>query len=277
MGYSCDVGDRVLYTASEHKDLWNHLIFGAMWGTLISSEGRGDNKRFICKFDDKTERVLLGDDAYRHRNDDNPLEEEVNSDHSDVDRVQNQIDDDEVSNEANQESASEKDAPNSSSEEENMDQRSAAAELTRKLPAKVPRTCSKCGKQGHDARTCKEGEAVAESSAQGAARGGKRPKRTSTAIAGIAGVQLFFRRCPRRGCAARLVCKRSLIKDGPLQGARPLPTRLQRPLLLSKLAEQVELRKIGSKTHRRPRLHRGRHRLQARVSTIFTRVASNPT
>jgi hypothetical protein len=98
-----------------------------MWGTLISSEGRGDNKRFICKFDDKTERVLLGDDAYRHRNDDNPLQDEVNSDHSDVDRVQNQIDDDEASNESNQESASEEAAANSSSEEEDTDPRSAAA------------------------------------------------------------------------------------------------------------------------------------------------------
>ena len=127
MPYSCDVGDRVLYTASEHKDLWNHLIVCAMWGTLISSEGRGDNKRFICKFDDKTERVLLGDDAYRHRNDDNPLQDEVNSDHSDVDRVQNQIDDDEASNESNQESASEEAAANSSSEEEDTDPRSAAA------------------------------------------------------------------------------------------------------------------------------------------------------
>ena len=37
---------------------------------------------------------------------------------------------------------------------------------------------------------------------------------------------LFLRRCPRRGCAALLVWKRSLIKDGPLQGASTLPTRL---------------------------------------------------
>ena len=190
MGFSCCIGDRVLYEQPEHKDLWDHESNGPMWGTLSSSEGRGINKRFICKFDDGTERVLLSDDAYRHRNDENPLTEEVDSDHSDVDRVQNQIDAEEQSNVSNQESGSEKDAQNSSSEEENVVQRSAAAELTRKVPVKTARACSNCGKPGHDACTCKEGKDIAETSAQGAARRTKRAKPAPTAIVSIAGVQI---------------------------------------------------------------------------------------
>ena len=248
-----------------------------MWGTLVSFEGRGVNKRFMCKFDDGTTQVLLSDDAYRHRNDETPLPVDVDSDHSDADHIQNEIDEDQQSNEASHESGSQKDAEKSGSEEENTEQQSATDDMTRKVPAKTQRTCSTCGKSGHDARTCEEGNDVAESSAQGAKRGRKRAKHAFTAITGLAGVQIFFRRCPRRGCAAFLVWKRSLIKDGPLQGARSLPTRLSRPLLLSKLAEQVELCKVGKQTQRRPRLHRGRHRLQARVNTIFARMASNPT
>ena len=96
MGYSCGVGDRVLYEQQEHDDLWEHEVYGSMWGTLISSAGRGENKRFMCKFDDGTVRELRFDDAYRHRNDENPLADDVDSENSDADNIQAEKDDDEV-------------------------------------------------------------------------------------------------------------------------------------------------------------------------------------
>ena len=215
MGFHCDVGDRVLYEQQEHCDLWEHEVDGPTWGTLISSEGRGANKRFMCKFDDGRVRVLLSDDAYRHRNDENPLQDDVGSENSDADNIQAQMDADEESNCPSQESGSEEEAQKSGSEDENEEEQSATADMTRKVGEKAKRTCSKCGQPGHDVRTCKEGEPRAESSAQGAVRNPRRAKASSTPITGLAGVQIFFRRCPRRGCAALLVWSRSLIKDGP--------------------------------------------------------------
>ena len=215
-----------MYEQREHKELWDHDIVGPMWGTLVSFEGRGVNKRFMCKFDDGTTQVLLSDDAYRHLNAENPLPDDVDSENSDADRVQAEMDDDEVSNGGAQELGSDEEAEKSGSEDENEEEQSATADMTRKVGEKAKRTCSKCGQPGHDVRTCKEGEPRAESSAQGAARNTRRAKASSTPITGLAGVQIFFRRCPRRGCAALLVWKRSLIKDGPLQGASTLPTRL---------------------------------------------------
>jgi hypothetical protein len=226
MGYSCGVGDRVLYEQQEHDDLWEHEVYGPMWGTLISSAGRGENKRFMCKFDDGTVREPRFDDAYRHRNDENPLADDVDSENSDADNIQAEKDDDEVSSGGTPALGSDEALEKSSSEDENEEEQSATADMTRKVGEKAKRACSKCGQPGHDVRTCKEGEPRAESSAQGAARNTRRAKASSTPITGLAGVQIFFRRCPRRGCAALLVWKRSLIKDRPLQGARSLPTRL---------------------------------------------------
>ena len=226
MVYSCGVGDRVLYEQREHKELWDYDIVGPMWGTLIFSEGRGLNKRFMCKFDDGMMRVLLSDDAYRHLNAENPLEDDVDSEGSVANCIQNEMDNDEESNGGTQELGTDEEDENSGSEDEKMGQLSATDDMTRKVGEKAKRTCKNCGKTGHDVRTCKEGEPHAESSAQGAARSKRREKASSTPIMGLAGVQIFFRRCPRRGCAALLVWKRSLIKDGPLQGASTLPTRL---------------------------------------------------
>jgi hypothetical protein len=177
-------------------------------------------------FDDGTVRELRFDDAYRHRNDENPLADDVDSENSDADNIQAEKDDDEVSSGGTPALGSDEALEKSSSEDENEEEQSATADMTRKVGEKAKRACSKCGQPGHDVRTCKEGEPRAESSAQGAARNTRRAKASSTPITGLAGVQIFFRRCPRRGCAALLVWKRSLIKDRPLQGARSLPTRL---------------------------------------------------
>ena len=105
-----------MYEQREHKELWDHDIVGPMWGTLVSFEGRGVNKRFMCKFDDGTTQVLLSDDAYRHLNAETPLPDDVDSENSDADRVQAEMDDDEVSNGGAQALGSDEDAEKSGSE-----------------------------------------------------------------------------------------------------------------------------------------------------------------